>query len=460
MTKNILTTTLIILLALASTPVVQAQSSQPVVHIILFWMNGCQHCHDVLDDVLPPLQEKYGAQLEILLVEVIGLDDVNRLYDVAATYGIPRDRVGVPFLIIGDQALVGSQQIPEELPGLIERYLARGGVERPSIPGLDEFLSQTTPVPLPAPGMTVAVVRATLFTTLDCRDCQLEVGAALEPMREMYGEQFEVRTVDIATAEDVEYFYRVAESYGIPRQEADLPLIIVGEHVLIGEQMAAELPGLVVSYLAAGGVDWPSVTAQPEVVSPTNSDTNMSATVHSNGFTLAIVIMVLMAATLVYSLVALWRGMAFPLPAWADWLVPALIIIGIGVAGYLSYVETQSVEAICGPVGDCNAVQQSRYATLFDFLPVGVLGLLGYLGLIAAWLARRFLPKFETPAAVSFWGMAFIAVVFSLYLTYLEPFVIKAVCIWCLASAVIVTLLLLLGTPPAVLQFAVSDEEE
>ncbi|MBN1451040.1 MAG: hypothetical protein JW963_08505, partial [Anaerolineales bacterium] len=49
---------------------------------------------------------------------------------------------------------------------------------------------------------------------------------------------------------------------------------------------------------------------------------------------------------------------------------------------------------------------------------------------------------------------------FSLYLTYLEPFVIKAVCSWCLASAVIVTLLLLLGTPPAVLQFAVSDEDE
>jgi uncharacterized membrane protein len=460
MTKNILTAILIILLALAFPPVVQAQSPRPVVHTILFWMNGCSHCHEVLDHVLPPLQEKYGAQLEILLVEVVGLDDVNRLYDVAATYGIPRDQVGVPFLIIGDQALVGSQQIPAELPGLIEYHLARGGVERPSIFGLDEFLSQTTPVPLPAPTMTGAVVRATLFTTLDCRDCQLEVGAALGPMREMYGEQFEVRTVDIATAEDVEYLYRVAETYGIPRQEVDLPLIIVGEHVLIGERMAAELPGLVASYLAAGGVDWPPVTAQPEVVSPTNSDTNTSATVYSNGFTLAIVIMVLMAAALIYSLVALWRGAAFALPAWADWLIPALIVIGIGVAGYLTYVETQSVEAICGPVGDCNTVQQSRYATLFDFLPVGVLGLLGYLGLIAAWLARRFLPKLETPAAISFWGMAFIAVVFSLYLTYLEPFVIKAVCIWCLASAVIVTLLLLLGTPPAVLQFATSDEDE
>lgn len=193
---------------------------------------------------------------------------------------------------------------------------------------------------------------------------------------------------------------------------------------------------------------------------PPDSNTTASATAHSNGFTLAIVIMVLMAAALLYSLIALWRGAAFALPAWADWLVPALIVIGIGVAGYLAYVETQSVEAICGPVGDCNIVQQSRYAKLFDILPVGVLGLLGYLGLIAAWLARRLLPKLEKLAAISFLGMAFFAVIFSLYLTYLEPFVIKAVCIWCLSSAVIATLLLLLGTPPAVEQFAFSDEKE
>ena len=170
--------------------------------------------------------------------------------------------------------------------------------------------------------------------------------------------------------------------------------------------------------------------------------------------------MIFMAATLIYSLIAFAIGKTFSLPSWGDWLIPFLIVIGVGVAAYLSYVETQSVEAMCGPVGDCNTVQQSRYARLFDVLPVGVLGLLGYFGLLAAWLTRRFIPKLEKPAAIGFWGMAFFAVIFSLYLTYLEPFVIKAVCIWCLTSAVIVTLLLLIGAPPAVRQFDITDEDE
>ena len=59
-------------------------------------------------------------------------------------------------------------------------------------------------------------------------------------------------------------------------------------------------------------------------------------------------------------------------------MVPVLVLIGVGVASYLSYIEISHVEAACGPVGDCNTVNQSKYATLFGFLPVGVLGLIGY----------------------------------------------------------------------------------
>jgi uncharacterized membrane protein len=52
-------------------------------------------------------------------------------------------------------------------------------------------------------------------------------------------------------------------------------------------------------------------------------------------------------------------------------------------------------------------------------------------------------------APLVIFGMAFFGVLFSLYLTYLEPFVIRAVCIWCLISAMIMTLLLLVSIKPA-----------
>ncbi len=349
-----LSTLILLAAALTVFPTAAQTAKPPIVHAVLLWMNGCPHCEEVIQNVLPPLREKYGEQFDLSMIEVATMQDVEVLYQVAASYNIPKDQTGVPFLIIGDHVLIGSQQIPNELPSLIEQYLAQGGVDLPANPIIAKLLSQTSPA---------------------------------------------------------------------PSSTSNLPAIT-------------------------------------EPASPDEAASIPPADMKFNGFTLAIVIMIGMGIILLYSIIAFAFGKTFSLPEWGDWLIPVLIVIGIGIAAYLSYVETQSVEAMCGPVGDCNTVQQSRYAILFGFLPVGVLGLLGYLGMLAVWLARKYLPKFARQAILAFFGMAFFAVLFSIYLTYLEPFVIKAVCSWCLTSAVIVTLLLFLGTPPAILQFITSDRDD
>ena len=87
-----------------------AQPSAPaladgVVRAVLFWRDSCPHCHMVIDQVLPPLQQQYGDQLEIRLLEASSEGNARLLGQAAATFGIPPDQVGVPFLVIGDRVL-------------------------------------------------------------------------------------------------------------------------------------------------------------------------------------------------------------------------------------------------------------------------------------------------------------------------------------------------------------------
>ena len=116
----------------------------------------------------------------------------------------------------------------------------------------------------------------------------------------------------------------------------------------------------------------------------------------------------------------------------------------------MTYVETQAVEAVCGPIGDCNTVQSSEYAMLFGVLPVGVLGLVGYAAILIAWLIQRLRnDKLADYASLALLGMGLFGTLFSIYLTYLEIFVIEAVCLWCISSAVIMSLIMLLSIQPA-----------
>jgi uncharacterized membrane protein len=100
-------------------------------------------------------------------------------------------------------------------------------------------------------------------------------------------------------------------------------------------------------------------------------------------------------------------------------------------------------------VGDCNTVNQSEYAMLFGAVPVGLLGLVGYVVILSSWVVHRWREGIVSDwAAVGILGMSVIGTIFSIYLTFLEPFVIGATCAWCLSSAVAITLLMWLSARP------------
>jgi len=117
----------------------------------------------------------------------------------------------------------------------------------------------------------------------------------------------------------------------------------------------------------------------------------------------------------------------------------ALALVGIAIAGYLTWVHYAGLEAVCvGGGGGCERVQSSRWAELAG-VPVAVLGLGGYV-LILASLA---LPEELGAQAAAF--LSLVGFGFSAWLTYVEIEKIEAICQWCVASAVIMTALALVS---------------
>jgi uncharacterized membrane protein len=117
----------------------------------------------------------------------------------------------------------------------------------------------------------------------------------------------------------------------------------------------------------------------------------------------------------------------------------ALAVAGVGIAGYLTYIHYAGVDSVCAIAHGCEKVQTSEWSKLAG-IPVALLGLFGYIGILAALIVDGELGRLGA-VALSWIGFAF-----SAYLTYREIWTIDAICIWCVASAVVLTLLVIVTT--------------
>jgi len=120
-----------------------------------------------------------------------------------------------------------------------------------------------------------------------------------------------------------------------------------------------------------------------------------------------------------------------------------LALVGIGIAGYLTYIHYRGIAPICAINEGCEKVQSSRYAKVGG-VPVPLLGLVGYVAILASLLVRGEAARLATA------GMALGGFAFSVYLTSLELFRIHAICQWCVGSAIVMTAIAVLATIRAV----------
>jgi uncharacterized membrane protein len=356
-----------------------ALAQKSVVYAVLFFSPQCPHCHDVIDNYLPLWQQEFGARFKLLMVDVTTEQGGVLYWAATETPGIEFSSHGVPALVIANTVLIGTVDIAENVPNLVRDGLANGGVELPPIPGLTG-------------AFTAELSEPTLIERLSADPIAngLAIGVLLVLL-------LSVGAVLIAYPQTTRrawlqgrpaWIFALAASLAATGLASTLFLKSPGDSVLLTGGITGAL--LVVTIAIAMG--------------------RHSLNKASNGFSR---------------------------------LLPLAAFAGLAIAVYLSSIEVTQNEAFCGLVGNCNAVQQSPYARLFGVLPVGILGVLGYVGILVAWLITRIgHVHLSRLARAVLYGMVLFGVLFSIYLTFLEPFAIGATCIWCLTSAVIMLLLL------------------
>lgn len=114
-------------------------------------------------------------------------------------------------------------------------------------------------------------------------------------------------------------------------------------------------------------------------------------------------------------------------------LLMILDLVGLGLASYLSVVELQGQLPYCGPLHGCVEVAQSPYSRVGG-IPVAVFGV--GLSLVLLVLAYLWWRTGDGRLLAGHYALSLVGVMFEGYFTYVELFVLHAVCVWCAAYGI------------------------
>ncbi len=118
-----------------------------------------------------------------------------------------------------------------------------------------------------------------------------------------------------------------------------------------------------------------------------------------------------------------------------------LSLIGLADSIYLAWLKIANATAACAGIGDCESVNNSPYAE-FAGIPIAIFGAGAYLLMIALLLLEDRGKFFQEYAAMIVFGFSLTGVLYSAYLTYIEVAVLRAICPYCVLSAIVMVALL------------------
>jgi uncharacterized membrane protein len=126
------------------------------------------------------------------------------------------------------------------------------------------------------------------------------------------------------------------------------------------------------------------------------------------------------------------------------WITFILACLGILDATYLLIYKLTNNPSMCLGSGGCHNVNFSPYSEIGG-IPVSVFGLVAFLVIGVILLLEPRLTVAQQNGSLAIFGISLAGVAFSAYLTWLEIYIIHAICPFCVASAVIVSLIFILA---------------
>jgi cytochrome c biogenesis protein CcdA/glutaredoxin len=238
------------------------------VRMIYFTAEDCPHCNAILDEVLKPLQDRYGDQLQIKVVEVSDPANYEMLIRIEEMFSVPPEERGLPTLVLDEHVLIGEEAIREQLPCIYESCLGAGGTSWPAIPGLDDVSvadagglggGLNPGVELEPCGAEEAVICegpapiwAAYFYEVGCQECS----RAEYDIRYVQSKYPQLVVEEYSAQEDATLAEWLGARFGVPEgQRLATPALFVGQDYLVGTDITAEAVLALAEKYAPTGVD-------------------------------------------------------------------------------------------------------------------------------------------------------------------------------------------------------------
>lgn len=407
---------LLLLLFLISS--LTAANAESRVNAVLFIKPHCQACGNVIDNVLNPVKIQYGEKVKILVIDNSDTKGGAIFLNAVIEYGLPSD-IRLPVLMVGDHFFSGYGEIKAEFPEYVASQLRTGGVDWPDIRPLERYLDYLTGLP--------EDMKEQPFISGESPIVSLDLDTMMRNVsKDPAGNVFAILVligIILCVIFSMIVFFKNGSNNGRYR------FLTIGVIFLfLGVIVAAQLADI--------GV----IVQRPMLL------------INNFEYALAFLAFLVMLSSFCLLFLGFIKDSNESDSKIVNSVFGLLILLSLITSGYLAYAEVGEIEASCGAIGDCNAVQDSVYATLFGIIPVSVLGLTGCFLILASWVVYLFGSDFfKRIAGIGMWGLTLFGSLFFVYLTFLEPFVIGATCFWCITSAIAMGLLNLLSATPATL---------